>query len=44
MLQVRVYLRDIEAGLPGFKQAWDAWIDSNSLPVSHSRSMGALGC
>ncbi len=34
--QVRVYLRNIEEGLPAFKQAWDAWVDSSSLPVGDS--------
>jgi hypothetical protein len=28
-----VHLRDTEAGLPGFKEAWDAWVDQASLPV-----------
>lgn len=29
-----MYLRDIEEGLPAFREAWNAWVDPNSLPVS----------
>lgn len=33
LTQVRVYLRNMEEGLPGFTQAWNSWVDHKSPPV-----------
>jgi len=33
LMQVRVYLRNMEEGLPGFTQAWNSWVDHKSPPV-----------
>lgn len=42
--QVRVYLSSMQDGLPGFKDAWNAWVDHGSLPVSESWVSGCVHC
>jgi hypothetical protein len=34
LLQVRVTLRSMQEGLPGFQAAWKAWAKRDELPVS----------
>lgn len=35
-IQVCSYLKSIDEGADGYNEAWDAWVDTQNLPVSHS--------
>lgn len=34
-IQVCSYLKSIDDGADGYNEAWDAWVDTQNLPVSH---------
>ena len=39
-IQVCSYLKNIDDGADGYNEAWDAWVDTQNLPVSHCMLVG----